>query len=105
MIEILNVRRNDLGYLVNGIHQFTDNDPQILDWISKGKEVLPPYTLDEINFFEITRKIVDFKKYLSDTDYKLLPFYEPKDGENLNEIIAKRSEARQFIRDNENAML
>ena len=48
----------------------------------------------------ILQKIEDYKNYLNETDHKVFPYYEPKDGENINDIIIKRSEARKFIREN-----
>lgn len=39
-----------------------------------------------------------YQNYLKNTDYKMLPGYDPKEGENLDDIIAKRKVAREFIR-------
>ena len=36
--------------------------------------------------------------YLDGTDYKDLPSYKPKEGEDLQAIFAKRDEARSFLR-------
>ena len=41
-----------------------------------------------------------YKDYLDDTDHKFYGDYEPKVGEDLEDIRAKRSEARAFVRDN-----
>ena len=41
-----------------------------------------------------------YKDYLEDTDHKFYGDYEPKVGEDLEPIRAKRSEARAFIRAN-----
>jgi len=40
-----------------------------------------------------------YKEYLDKTDHKMLPGYEPKERENLEDIIAKRSIARAFVRE------
>ena len=45
-------------------------------------------------------KIQEAKQYLSNTDYKMLPNYVPKVNEDLDAIIAKRNETREFIRNN-----
>lgn len=44
-------------------------------------------------------KLAEAKLYLASTDYKVLPDYDKPDAE----IVAKRQEAREFIRANENA--
>lgn len=36
--------------------------------------------------------------FLNATDYKDLPSYKPKEGEDLAAVIAKRDEARSFLR-------
>ena len=41
-----------------------------------------------------------YQDYLADTDHKFYGDYEPKVGEDLEAIIAKRSEARAFVRVN-----
>ena len=41
-----------------------------------------------------------YQDYLEDTDHKFYGDYEPKVGEDLEAIRAKRSEARTFIRAN-----
>ena len=41
-----------------------------------------------------------YKDYLEDTDHKFYGDYEPKVGEDLEPIRAKRSEARAFVRAN-----
>ena len=46
-------------------------------------------------------KIQEAKAYLANTDYKMLSHYVPKADEDLDVIIAKRNETREFIRNNE----
>ena len=41
-----------------------------------------------------------YQDYLDDTDHKFYGDYEPKVGEDLEDIRAKRSEARAFVRAN-----
>ena len=57
-------------------------------------------TAEEIEAQEIARKVAEAKAYLVATDHKVLPDYEPKEGEDLEDITAKRSEARAFVREN-----
>ena len=48
-----------------------------------------------------TRMLVKiYQDYLDDTDHKFYGDYEPKAGEDLETIRAKRSEARAFVRAN-----
>jgi hypothetical protein len=48
----------------------------------------------------IKDKLAEYKVYLSNTDFKVLPDYEPKEGEDLEAIKTARKEARDFIRSN-----
>lgn len=59
------------------------------------------YTPEQIRFQELQRQILEAKGYLSATDFKMIPNYVPKAGEDLVAVIQKRDEQRQFIRDNE----
>ena len=56
--------------------------------------VLP--TQEELDQIELVNKIAEAKAYLVATDYKVLPDYDKPN----EEIIAKRAEAREFIRAN-----
>lgn len=103
MIEILNVRKTENGYLVNGLHEVDDTNPQIVDWILKGNEVLPMLTQDEISQIVLNEQIFEKRDFLQRTDHKELPHYEPSDDENILEIIQQRINARRFIRENTNA--
>ena len=44
--------------------------------------------------------INEAKAYLANTDYKMLPNYVPRVDEDLDAIIVKRNENREFIRNN-----
>ena len=49
-----------------------------------------------------TRMLVKiYQDYLDDTDHKFYGDYEPKAGEDLEIVRTKRSEARAFVRANE----
>ena len=41
-----------------------------------------------------------YQDYLDDTDHKFYSDYEPKVGEDLEDVRTKRSEARAFVRAN-----
>lgn len=52
-----------------------------------------------------TRVLVKiYQDYLDDTDHKFYGDYEPKVGEDLELVRTKRSEARDFIRANEDVV-
>lgn len=57
----------------------------------------PPKTPEQI----LAEKIAEAKAYLAETDYKDLPRYKPKEGEDIEAIYAKRDELREFIRAND----
>lgn len=65
--------------------------------ISVDKVFATPLTDEERAKHEVEVKVQEAKLYLSSTDYKVLSDYEPKD----ETIIAKRAEARAFIRAND----
>lgn len=56
---------------------------------------------NDLNRIAIENQINEYKNFLTSTDYKVLPYYELKSGENLVDIVNMRSVARQFIRDNQ----
>jgi hypothetical protein len=49
---------------------------------------------------DILNNLINYKRYLESTDHKVLPYYEPKQDEDINIIITKRKEARNYIRAN-----
>ena len=49
---------------------------------------------------KLQNKVKEAMAFLDKTDNREFPSYIPKDGEILAETIAKRVEARQFIREN-----
>lgn len=46
-------------------------------------------------------QVHNYKEYLNSTDFKMLPGYVPKEGEDLEAIKAKRDLAREYIRAND----
>lgn len=57
-------------------------------------------TEDEVAEQELAIKISEAKAYLESTDFKVLPDYDKEP----TEVIAKRAEARQFIRANQGVL-
>ena len=58
------------------------------------------YVYIPTNLEIIAQKVLEAKRYLSLTDFKMLPDYEPKEGEDMEVIRVKRAEAREFVRGN-----
>ena len=56
---------------------------------------------EKLEAIKIQMLVMIYKDYLVDTDHKFYGDYELKVGEDLEVIRAKRSEARTFIRTNE----
>ena len=71
----------------------------IKEWL-KDNTPEPEFTEEELAQQEINKKIQEAKAYLANTDYKMLPNYVPKADEDLDAIIAKRNETREFVRNN-----
>ena len=65
-------------------------------------------TLDDVKSLQVARedirketteyKVAEAKAYLSKTDYKVLPYYELKADEVLDDIVTARAFARDYIR-------
>lgn len=53
----------------------------------------------------LVRQIETHKEYLNNTDFKMLPDYKPKEGEDIKLIKKKRDMSRKFIRDNESKVV
>ena len=83
---------------------YKDNDNNVYDYFEDGFiEITNEEWQSIVNArVEKFNLISEYKKFLSETDYKDLPNYVPKDGEDLNAIIADRNTKREFIRNNEN---
>lgn len=67
-------------------------DPEY--WHKIDLENLRQQALDERHQKEL--QIIEYKKYLSETDYKVLPDYDK--AETVSDTKAKRQEARDMIR-------
>ena len=55
---------------------------------------------DKLEKIKTSMLVKIYQDYLDDTDHKFYGDYEPKVGEDLEPIRAKRSEARAFVRAN-----
>ena len=73
MIEILNVRALESGYLVNGLYAVDvlhESYNDVLKWVSDGKEVMPLVTNAELQAEYIARLVQHFTdvttKYIED---------------------------------------
>lgn len=53
---------------------------------------------------EIDEKVNEYLLYLDKTDKKVFPYYEPKDGEDVLEIVRLRTERRRFVREHERGL-
>lgn len=103
-MEIKSVKLQQNGYLLNGemsVPKANGNREYelIKEWL-KDNTPEPEFTEEELAQQEINKKIQEAKLYLANTDYKMLPNYVPKANEDLDAIIAKRNETREFIRNN-----
>ena len=56
--------------------------------------------VDKLEIIKTRVLVKIYQDYLDDTDHKFYGDYEPKVGEDLEPIRAKRSEARAFVRAN-----
>ena len=105
-MEILKVKIQGQGYLLNGIMNVPKADGNreyelIKQWLAEGNTPEPEFTKEEIQKQELQIKINESKEYLASTDHKFYNGYKPKEGEDLVEIERLRDEAREFIRANE----
>lgn len=72
--------------------------------INNNEVVVCVYIPEDLNKPEI--KISRAKVYLESTDFKMLPDYTPRpDGESIEDIKLKRSEARELIRQLEQGVM
>ena len=59
-------------------------------------------TYEEVEKEELKNKIAEAKAYLSSTDYKMtVDYFATLSKEIQDELILKRNDAREFIRDNQ----
>ena len=100
-IETVKIQGN--GYLLNGTMSVPKADGNseyeaIKQWLAEGNTPEPEFTQAELDAMALVKMKAEAQSYLDDTDYKDLPSYKPKAGEDLAAIMAKRDEARSFLR-------
>ena len=67
--------------------------------IAQAKEAFVMPTAEELLAYELDQKIQEAKIYLSSTDYKMtVDYFATLSKEIQDELILKRNEAREFIR-------
>ena len=101
MIETVKLQGN--GYLLNGSMSVPMADGNreyelIKQWLAEGSTPEPEFTQEELDAMALAKTKAEAQAYLDKTDYKDLPSYKPKAGEDLTAIMAKRDEARSFLR-------
>lgn len=67
-------------------------------WLAEGNTPEPEFTQAELDAMALAKMKAEAQAYLDKTDHKDLPSYKPKTGEDLTAIMAKRDEARSFLR-------
>ena len=102
-MEIQTVKIQGRGYLVNDImsvpNDSANREYQLIQaWITEGNTPEPEFTQAELDAMALAKMKAEAQSYLDGTDYKDLPSYKPKEGEDLTVIITKRDEARSFLR-------
>ena len=101
---IQTVKIQGQGYLLNGTMHVPKADGNreyelIKQWIAQGNTPEPEFTEEELNLQEVQVKLTEYKSYLNSTDFYYPRFLET--GESVpEEVVLKRTEAREFIRIN-----
>ena len=107
MNEIQTVKIQGQGYLLNGSMSVPKADGNreyelIKQWLSEGNTPEPEFTEEELATIELNKKISEAKQYLEATDFKMtVDYFATMVIEKQEEVIAKRAEAREFIRANQ----
>lgn len=79
-----------------------ENDNEVIDFIETGGIIEPYLTQEELLKNEKALKVLNAKKYLNETDFKMtVDYFDTMTTEKQLELINTRESARQFIRDNE----
>ena len=105
-MEILTVKIQGQGYLLNGEMSVPRADGNreyelIKEWL-KDNIPEPEFTEEELAKQELDKKIAEAKAYLLSTDFKMtVDYFATMIIEKQEEVIAKRAEAREFIRANQ----
>ena len=105
MEEIKSVKIQGQGYLLNGTMCVPKADGNreyelIKEWLSEGNTPEPEFTEEELAQQELEAKIAEAKTYLASTDFKMtVDYYATLTPEQQEELIAKRAEARAFLKE------
>ena len=86
------------GYIIPFANGNRDYEEYKL-WLAEGNTPEPEFTEEELNLQEVQVKLTEYKSYLNSTDFYYPRFLET--GESVpEEVVLKRTEAREFIRIN-----
>lgn len=77
---------------------YSNENSEVIQWLAEGNTPEPEFTQAELDAMTLAKMKAEAQAYLDKTDYKDLPRYVPKEGEDLTAIMAKRDEARSFLR-------
>lgn len=102
-MNIETVKIQGEGYLLNGsmsvpIADGNSEYEAIKQWLAEGNTPEPEFTQAELDAMALIKMKAEAQAYLDNTDHKTYTDYEPKVGEDVAAIIAKRSQARAFLR-------
>ena len=79
--------------------EFGTSLEEYAELISQAKEAFIMPTEEELLVYELDQKIQEAKAYLVSTDHKMtVDYFDTLTKEIQDELIMKRSEAREFIR-------
>ena len=79
--------------------EFGTSLDEYAELIEQAKELFVMPTAEELLAYELDQKIQEAKAYLSSTDYKMtVDYFATLSKEIQDELILKRNEAREFIR-------
>ena len=103
MIETVKIQGQ--GYLLNNTMSVPKANGNreyelIKQWLAEGNTPEPEFTDEELAQQELEVKIVEAKTYLASTDFKMtVDYYAALTPEQQEELMAKRAEARAFLRE------
>ena len=103
MVETVKIQ--GYGYLLNGTMYVPMADGNIeyeliKQWLAEGNTPEPEFTEAELAQQVLDKSIAEAKAYLEVTDFKMtVDYYATLTPEQQEELIAKRAEARTFLRE------
>ena len=90
-IQMLKIRALEFDTPIDKYQDIIDE--AVKNFIVPTQEALDKYVIDN--------QIAEYKNYLSSTDYKMtIDYFATLDKVTQDELISKRAEAREFIRNN-----